>query len=149
MIGRRLAAITSKRRPMAARQALVTLDGCWLKKEAVPATEHQLTCVHCSVHTQQVCSRTFFGVYSPDTLSHSIAMQPLFRPMEGQHFGTFHHSMDHHSRMNSTPVSDDELDIDDSVSLSSNQESCTSPSAGNNDKAGKFQFQKFWNTIFF
>ena len=32
------------------------------------------------------------------------------------------------ARMNSTPVSDEELDMDDSVSLSSNQDgSCTSP----------------------
>lgn len=39
------------------------------------------------------------------------------------------------ARMNSTPVSDEELDMDDSVSLSSNQDgSCTSPSAPRQDK---------------
>jgi hypothetical protein len=39
------------------------------------------------------------------------------------------------ARMNSTPVSDEELDMDDSVSLSSNQDgSCTSPSAPRQEK---------------
>ncbi|KAI9558796.1 even-skipped homeobox protein [Daphnia sinensis] len=79
-------------------------------------------------------------------------MQPLFRPMEGHqlhHFANFHHLSQHHheamaaaaaaaaaaARMNSTPVSDEELDMDDSVSLSSNQDgSCTSPSAPRQDK---------------
>jgi len=73
-------------------------------------------------------------------------MQPLFRPMEGHqlHHFNFHHLTHHHqeamaaaaaaaaaaARMNSTPVSDDELDMDDSVSLSSNQDgSCNSPSS--------------------
>ena len=45
--------------------------------------------------------------------------------------------------MNSTPISDDELDIDDSVSLSSNADgSCTSPqlssAAQMSDKNGNF-----------
>nr|CAH0106346.1 unnamed protein product [Daphnia galeata] len=80
-------------------------------------------------------------------------MQPLFRPMEGHqlhHFANFHHLSQHHheamaaaaaaaaaaARMNSTPVSDEELDMDDSVSLSSNQDgSCTSPSAPRQEKA--------------
>jgi hypothetical protein len=39
------------------------------------------------------------------------------------------------ARMNSTPVSDEELDMDDSVSLSSNQDgSCTSPSVPRQEK---------------
>ena len=81
--------------------------------------------------------------------------------MEGHqlhHFANFHHLSHHHeamaaaaaaaaaaARMNSTPVSDEELDMDDSVSLSSNQDgSCTSPqlsssSATRQDKtAGNF-----------
>jgi len=63
-----------------------------------------------------------------------LRMQPLFRAMEGhhqhQHFGaSFHHHEMAAHRMNSTPISDeDELDMDDSVSLSSNADgSCTSP----------------------
>jgi hypothetical protein len=45
------------------------------------------------------------------------------------------------ARMNSTPVSDEELDMDDSVSLSSNQDgSCTSPSAPRQEKVtGNFK----------
>jgi hypothetical protein len=72
--------------------------------------------------------------------------------MEGHqlhHFANFHHLSQHHheamaaaaaaaaaaARMNSTPVSDEELDMDDSVSLSSNQDgSCTSPSAPRQEK---------------
>ena len=68
-------------------------------------------------------------------------MQPLFRPMEGhqQHFGAFHHHVDMSThRINSTPISDDdELDIDDSASLSSNADgSCPSPAGAHNDKTG-------------
>ena len=78
-------------------------------------------------------------------------MQPLFRPMEGhhqhQHFGTsFHHDMAAH-RMNSTPISDeDELDMDDSVSLSSNADgSCTSPNnqLADNQINGNFNWNRF------
>jgi len=84
-------------------------------------------------------------------------MQPLFRPMDGHplhSFGSFHalanshnnnnnlnsHAKSaHRANLSSTPVSDDELDIDDSVSLSSNADgSCTSPhSAAHHDKNGK------------
>lgn len=77
-------------------------------------------------------------------------MQPLFRPMEGhhqhQHFGAsfHHHDMAAH-RMNSTPISDeDELDMDDSVSLSSNADgSCTSPAnpLADSQMNGNFKFK--------
>lgn len=90
-------------------------------------------------------------------------MQPLFRPMEGHqlhHFANFHHLSQHHheamaaaaaaaaaaARMNSTPVSDEELDMDDSVSLSSNQDgSCTSPSAPRQDKVTGKSHLFTWN----
>ena len=96
-------------------------------------------------HTHSVVLLSSFSTLSVFSIPFDllkIIMQPLFRPMEGHqlhHFANFHHLNHHHeamaaaaaaaaARMNSTPVSDEELDMDDSVSLSSNQDgSCTSP----------------------